>query len=95
MELHFTDILPYLASIITGVAGWMTGRKKQKNDFLTNLQASIDLLAEKNRQLTEEVVKLRGENMQLRDEIEALCRQYKKALKELKEKTNEKENRLA
>jgi FtsZ-binding cell division protein ZapB len=84
MELHFTDILPYLASIITGVAGWMTGRKKQRNDFVADLQASIDLLAEKNRALMEEVIKLREENIRLRDMMESLDKQYRKVLRELK-----------
>ncbi|MDR1155301.1 MAG: hypothetical protein LBL04_11390 [Bacteroidales bacterium] len=84
MELHFTDILPYLTSIITGVIGWLTGRKKQRNDFVADLQASIDLLAEKNRALMEEVIKLREENIHLRDMMESLDKQYRKVLRELK-----------
>lgn len=59
------DFLPYVVSLATGIAGWWVGRKKQKNDFLSDLQSSIDLLSEKNKTLLDEVVKLRGENATL------------------------------
>ena len=58
-------ILTYLAPALTGVVGWLAGNRKRKNDFLTDLQASIDLLAEKNKQLLSELVTLRGENAEL------------------------------
>ncbi|MDR1809202.1 MAG: hypothetical protein LBR34_02200 [Prevotella sp.] len=68
------NIIGYAAPIITALVGWIFGRKKERNDFLNDLQASIDLLAEKNRLLMEEIVKLRGENAQLRYEVEELNR---------------------
>jgi regulator of replication initiation timing len=69
-----SEILPYLSAVVTGMLGWSAGRRKQKNDFLAALQASIDLLADKNKELMEEVVKLRQENAQLRVEVEELNR---------------------
>jgi hypothetical protein len=66
MEMNFTDLLPYLASVMTGVAGWLTGQRKQKNDFLKDLQASIDLLAKENRRLIEENLELRKELSELK-----------------------------
>ena len=74
MDIQFSDILPYIVSVITGITGWLTGKRKQNNDFLKDLQASIDLLAEKNKQLMEEVVQLRQENAKLRIEVEELSR---------------------
>ena len=74
MDIQFSDILPYIISVITGITGWLTGKRKQNNDFLKDLQASIDLLAEKNKQLMEEVVQLRQENAKLRVEVEELSR---------------------
>jgi FtsZ-binding cell division protein ZapB len=74
MEIQVLEIVNAIATPAAGVIGWFAGRKKQNNDFLRDLQASIDLLAEKNRILMEEVVKLREENAKLRGEVEELSR---------------------
>lgn len=58
-------ILTYLAPALTAIVGWLAGNQKRKNDFLNDLQASIDLLADKNKSLLAEVVKLRSENATL------------------------------
>ncbi|MDR1120031.1 MAG: hypothetical protein LBM08_03860 [Dysgonamonadaceae bacterium] len=79
METNFADLLPYLSAIVTGMVGWFTGRRKTKNDFLQELQSSIDLLAKENAELVAKVVELnrqiiglRKENEQLRAEVEEL-----------------------
>jgi regulator of replication initiation timing len=71
METWIT-IIGYLLAPISGVASYFAGKKKADNDFLQNMQASIDLLAQKNKELMEEVIKLREENIQLRQEVEEL-----------------------
>jgi uncharacterized protein YydD (DUF2326 family) len=87
MEFQISEILPYLASAATAVGGWFFGRKKQKNDFLNDLQASIDLLAEKNRVQMEEILKLRDEIVALRKE-NAMLRKEVEELKQLHERRN-------
>jgi predicted nucleic acid-binding Zn-ribbon protein len=72
--MDWTTILSIITPVVTGFIGWISGRNKQKNDFLSDLQASIDLLAKKNKELMEEVVKLREENAKLRSEVEELSR---------------------
>ena len=37
MNTQFADILPYIASALTAVAGWFAGRRKQNNDFLKEM----------------------------------------------------------
>jgi FtsZ-binding cell division protein ZapB len=74
MEIQLFEIINAIATPVAGVIGWFAGRKKQNNDFLKDLQASIDLLAEKNKLLMEEVIKLREENAKLRGEVEELSR---------------------
>jgi predicted nucleic acid-binding Zn-ribbon protein len=88
MEFQTFDIINIVTPVATGVIGWLTGRRKQKNDFLNDLQASIDLLAEKNRLLMEEVIKLREENASLRGELTLLRKQLEKEVGRLK-KINE------
>lgn len=65
MDILYT-IGPYLASGLSALLGWFFGRRKQKNDFLTELQHSIDMLVAKNKELYEEVVELRAENVELK-----------------------------
>jgi lipopolysaccharide biosynthesis regulator YciM len=74
MDTQILDIFTLLTAPLAGVIGWFAGRRKQKNDFLNELQASIDLLATKNKELLAEVIALRGENLKLRFEVEELNR---------------------
>ena len=71
---HFITILGYILTPIAGIVTWLVSRKKQRNDFLQDMQASINLLAEENKKLMIEIVALRKENLQLRAEVEELNR---------------------
>ncbi|MDN4753157.1 hypothetical protein QYZ87_03665 [Porphyromonadaceae bacterium W3.11] len=74
-----------LIGTVLGLIGtpiaWFAGRRKANNDFLRDLQDSIDLLSEKNKSLLEEVVQLRLENSQLQVNQQELMRQLE-ALRE-------------
>lgn len=63
--MDITTLIGYLFSALTGIAGWMVGRKKQQNDFISDLQSSINLLADKNRELLNEIINLRQQNAEL------------------------------
>jgi predicted nucleic acid-binding Zn-ribbon protein len=82
MEIAILDVINVLITIVAGVTGWLVGRRKQRNDFLSDLQKSIDLLSAKNKELVDEVVTLRGEVIQLKSENKAL----RKEIEELNEK---------
>lgn len=75
----------FIIGTVLGLIGtpiaWLAGRRKANNDFLRDLQDSIDLLSEKNKSLLEEVVQLRLENSQLQINQQALMRQLE-ALRE-------------
>lgn len=71
-----TFVLP----ILTAVTGWLAGTRKRRNDFIRDLQSSINLLADENRKLLSditavntEVVRLRRENEELKLSIDRLC----------------------
>ncbi len=75
-----TFIGTYIIPLVTAAAGWIMGYRKRKNDFLSDLQSSIDLLSNENKKLLEditavnsEIVKVRKENEELKAAVEKLC----------------------
>lgn len=55
----FVFALP--GGFLGAVASWAVGRRKRNNDFLAEMQRSIDLLSEKYNQVLQENVALRRE----------------------------------
>ncbi|WP_018359336.1 hypothetical protein [Porphyromonas levii] len=82
----------FITGTVLGLIGtpiaWLAGRKKANNDFLADLQSSIDLLSERNKDLLAEVVELRVENSTLQANQETLMQQLD-ALKEESEAMRE------
>ncbi|MBR5936614.1 MAG: hypothetical protein IKZ89_10765 [Bacteroidaceae bacterium] len=71
-----------LVPSITAAAGWLAGKRKRRNDFLKNMQDSIDILSKENKRLLEdltavnrEVVALRKENGELKYSVDQLCKE--------------------
>ena len=71
-----------LVPMITAAAGWLAGKRKRRNDFLKNMQDSIDLLSVENKRLLKdltavnnEVVALRKENGELKYSVDQLCKE--------------------
>jgi len=76
---HIVSIIGYIVAPITGVVMWYAGRRKTHNDFLQEMQVSINMLSQKNTELVQQVIdlnmqiiELKKENAQLRAEIEEL-----------------------
>ena len=73
--MELTDIMTYFTPVVTAIFGWWAGRRKQRNDFISELQASIDLLAEKNKSQMEEIINLRNKVVELMATISTLTAQ--------------------
>ncbi len=87
----------YIVPAITAAIGWLVGTRKRNNDFLQDLQSSIDLLSSENKKLLEditavntEIVAVRKENEELKAAVEKLCTEN--AL--LKDEVKQLKNRL-
>ena len=90
-----TFIGTYIIPMFTAVVGWLAGSRKRKNDFLKDLQASINLLSAENKRLLEEItnanaeiVAVRKENEELKASIDRLCTensQLKDEVRQLRE----------
>ena len=77
-----STLISYAAPALTAAAGWLAGKRKRRNDFLKNMQDSIDILSMENKRLLEdlttvnrEVVALRKENGELKYSVDQLCRE--------------------
>jgi uncharacterized coiled-coil DUF342 family protein len=95
--MDWIELLNVVLPIVSALAGWVVGTRKRKNDFLHDMQKSIDMLSTENRELLEELVALRKENAdlngklasvnrelsELRDEVKSL-RESKRELKDLR-----------
>lgn len=94
-----SDILDFIGTtilpIVTAGVGWLFGWRKRKNDFLQDLQASINLLSAENKRLLEEItnanaeiVAVRKENEELKASVDRLCTensQLKDEVRQLRE----------
>ena len=90
-----TFIGNYIIPLFTAAIGWLVGSRKRKNDFLKDLQASIDLLSSENRKLladitavNSEIVAVRKENEELKASVDRLCTensQLKDEIRQLRE----------
>ena len=63
--MNWTEVIGYIVSALTGIAGWWVGRRKQQNDMLASMQASINMLAGENNKLIEELVTVKKLNLEL------------------------------
>lgn len=61
-----------LAPALTAIVGWYAGARKRRNDFLKDMQASIDLLATENRKLMTDNLELRKEVVELKYKLHEL-----------------------
>lgn len=55
----YVTIISLLIAPLSSVVAWVVARRARNNDMLTKMQETIDLLVEKNKELYEEVVRLR------------------------------------
>ena len=90
-----TFIGTYIIPLLTAAIGWIVGSRKRKNDFLKDLQASINLLSAENKRLlgeitnaNAEIVAVRKENEELKASVDRLCTensQLKDEVRQLRE----------
>ena len=82
----------YIIPLVSAAAGWLAGSRKRRNDFLQDLQASIDLLSSENRRLladitavNAEIVAVRKENEELKASVDRLCSENSQLQEEVRQ----------
>jgi len=82
MELWVT-LLGFLLAPVSGIVSYFAGLRKSKNDFLHEMQKSINLLTSENTKLVERVMELNTQMIALRKENELLKSKIEKMSRKL------------
>ena len=82
----------YIIPLVSAAVGWIVGSRKRRNDFLQDLQASIDLLSSENRRLladitavNAEIVAVRKKNEELKASVDRLCSENSQLQEEVRQ----------
>jgi regulator of replication initiation timing len=63
--MDWIGIISLLLAPVTGVVGWIAGKRKRDHGFLNNMQESINKLASENAKLLDEIVTVKKQNVEL------------------------------
>ena len=85
---NLVQYIGFLLTPIAGIVSWFAARRKREkdlldgmNDSLQDMQATIDMLVEKNKQQLDEIIQLRSENAALRAELAEIKTELEKIKK--------------
>lgn len=85
---NLVQYIGYILTPITGVVSWFAARRQREkslldgmNDSLSDMQKTIDMLVEKNKQQLDEIIQLRSENASLRTELAEIKSELEKLKK--------------
>ena len=81
-NIDWTQVIGYITTPIAAAVAWVFARRKRRNDAVKSMQATIDLLADKNAKLHELVEQMREEHSK---ELAALSDQLRKVSEENEE----------
>lgn len=95
--IDWTQIIGYLTAPVAAAVAWVFARRQRRNDAVRSMQATIDLLAEKNAALHALVEQMRTEHAEelarLSDQLRQVSEENE-GLKRGQEEMIEKINRL-
>lgn len=83
MVLDNPILITTVVTIATNICTYFVTRRKKKNDFIENLQSSIDLLSERYTKTLNELVTVRETNLQLTTKVNELIIENKQLKNEI------------
>jgi hypothetical protein len=63
--MDWIALIGILIAPLTGIVGWLAGRRKRNNDFLNTMQESINKLVTENTKLLDDVLTVKKQNIEL------------------------------
>lgn len=85
---NWISILSIILSPLSALAGWAVGKRKRNNDFISELQSSIDLLTSKYTLTLNELITLKGQNANLMIEMGKIRSENSHLKQQVEELTN-------
>lgn len=76
-------IITTLVTVATNVCTYFVTRRKKQNDFISDLQKSIDLLSDRYTKTLNELVTVKETNLQLTTKVNELILENKKLKNEI------------
>lgn len=76
-------ILTTVVSVISSVCTYFVTRQKKRNDFIADLQNSIDLLSKHYTETLNELIQVKETNLKLSLEVQQLITENKKLRNEI------------
>ena len=79
------DVYRYLELLlipVTNIVTWFSARRKRRNDALSEMQGTVDMLVQQNKTLYKELVDTRRELAEARTKIDILEGNQERLLKE-------------
>ena len=88
MVLNNPIIITTLVTVATNICTYFVTRRKKQNDFISDLQKSIDLLSDRYSKTLNELVIVRETNLQLTTKVNELILENKKLKNEIASLSN-------
>lgn len=83
--IDWAAIIIAVIGVLSSVTSYFAGKRKRQNDFLSDLQNSIDMLSKKNSELLSDIVLLRTQNAELLSSVASLKVQNTELRKEVED----------
>lgn len=83
MNINIVELIGYLITPVSGAIGWIAASKVRRNTAVSEMQETINRLAETNDELYKKILCLQSEVVKLRIENETLTNEINKLTKHL------------
>lgn len=83
MVLNNPILITTIVTVATNICTYFVTRRKKQNDFIANLQSSIDLLSDRYTKTLNELITVRETNVQLTNKVNELIIENKNLKNEI------------
>jgi cell shape-determining protein MreC len=90
--MDWISLIGIITTPLAAAGGWLAGSRKRNNDFLQEMQDSINKLVAENNRLLHEIVEVKAQNADLKIAVKNLTLENEQLRKEVSELNAKLEN---